>query len=86
MSDSEEFELAVDTPLNLICFAHRDGDEATEAIMRQVNGGGDLYLTHTKLRDRFTLRMSIGQTRTERVHVENAWQQLLAASRTLTAS
>jgi aromatic-L-amino-acid decarboxylase len=82
--DSEEFELAVDTPLNLICFAHRDGDEVTEAIMQHVNSGGKMYLTHTKLRDRFTLRMSIGQTHTEHVHVENAWRQLLQASRSVT--
>jgi aromatic-L-amino-acid decarboxylase len=82
--DSEEFELAVDTPLNLICFAHRDGDEVTEAIMQHVNSGGKMYLTHTKLRDRFTLRMSIGQTHTEHVNVENAWRQLLQASRSVT--
>jgi aromatic-L-amino-acid decarboxylase len=74
----------VDTPLNLICFAHRDGDEVTEAIMQHVNSGGKMYLTHTKLRDRFTLRMSIGQTHTEHVHVENAWRQLLQASRSVT--
>jgi aromatic-L-amino-acid decarboxylase len=82
--ESEEFELAVDTPLNLICFAHRDGDEVTEAIMQRVNSSGRIYLTHTKLRDRFTLRMSIGQTRTEHVHVENAWRQLLQTARSVT--
>ena len=78
--DSDEFELAVDAPLNLICFRHRDGDPMSEKVMQTVNDSGRMYLTHTKLDDRFTLRMSIGQTRTQRRHVEAAWQQLQAAA------
>jgi aromatic-L-amino-acid decarboxylase len=70
------FELAVPPPLNLVCFRLRGGDELTQALMERLNAGGDLYLTHTRLRDRLTLRMSIGQTQTERRHVERAWQRI----------
>lgn len=77
--DSKDFELAVDAPLNLICFRHRDGDAATEEIMHRVNQSGQMYLTHTRLSDRFTLRLCVGQTRTEQRHVASAWQQLKAA-------
>jgi aromatic-L-amino-acid decarboxylase len=79
--DSDDFELEVDTPLNLVCFRHRDGDRLSEKIMHQVNRDGGMYLTHTRLRDRFVLRMSIGQTGTRQRHVTSAWQQLLKASR-----
>ncbi|RMF85224.1 MAG: aspartate aminotransferase family protein, partial [Planctomycetota bacterium] len=78
--DSDEFELAVDTPLNLICFRHRDGDARSEAILAHVNRSGRAYLTHTRLDGRYTLRMSIGQTRTELRHVENAWRCLQDAA------
>ncbi len=71
-----DFELAAPAPLNLVCFRHRGGDAINEAIMNAVNESGDLYLTHTKLNDRFTLRMSIGQSGTELRHVENAWRRL----------
>jgi len=81
--DSNEFELTVDTPLNLICFRHRDGDETTEKIMHCVNNSGEMYITHTRLQDRFILRMSIGQSYTERRHVENAWQLLQSAGKEL---
>ncbi len=83
VSESSEFELAVNAPLNLICFRHRDGDEITEQIMQRVNNSGEMYITHTRLQDRFILRMSIGQSRTERRHVKNAWQLLLKASKEL---
>ena len=85
VEDSEDFVLAVDTPLNLVCFYHRDGDAVTERIMQIVNERGTMYLTHTKLNGRFTLRMSIGQTRTEKRHVEKAWRQLLEAARNIAA-
>jgi len=44
--------------------------------MDRLNASGDLYLTHTRLGDRLTLRMSIGQSQTELHHVERAWQRI----------
>ncbi|HUJ29960.1 MAG TPA: aminotransferase class V-fold PLP-dependent enzyme [Candidatus Acidoferrum sp.] len=73
---SPDFELAAPVPLNLVCFRHRAGDAANQAIMDRLNQSGDLYLTHTRLNDRLTLRMAIGQTRTELRHVERAWQRI----------
>jgi aromatic-L-amino-acid decarboxylase len=71
--ESERFELAVDNPLNLICFRHRDGDAASQRVLERANASGTIYLTHTKLDGRFTLRMCIGQTHTEERHIREAW-------------
>lgn len=76
----KDFELAAPAPLNLVCFRHRDGDEKNQKIMEQLNHSGALYLTHTKLNGKFTLRMSIGQTSTELRHVERAWQSIHEAT------
>ena len=70
------FELAVDPPLNLVCFRHRGGDEFNQDLMDRLNRSGDLYLTHTRLQDRLTLRLCVGQTHTERRHVERAWERV----------
>lgn len=80
---STEFALAASSPLNLVCFYHRRGDALTEAIMHHVNGAGKMYLTHTKLDNRFILRLCVGQARTEREHVERAWQCLRQAAKDL---
>jgi aromatic-L-amino-acid decarboxylase len=72
----ERFELAAPTPLNLICFRHKRGDEANQTLMERLNGSGDLYLTHTKLDGRVTLRFCVGQTNTQARHVERAWQRI----------
>jgi aromatic-L-amino-acid decarboxylase len=74
--DDELFELAAPVPLNLICFRHKSGDEANQKIMDRLNRSGDLYLTHTKLQDKITLRLCIGQEDTQARHVEKAWKRI----------
>jgi aromatic-L-amino-acid decarboxylase len=59
-----------------VCFRHRGGDKANEELMNRLNRSGDLYLTHTKLDGKFTLRFCVGQTNTEPRHVEQAWKRI----------
>jgi aromatic-L-amino-acid/L-tryptophan decarboxylase len=62
------------TRLNLVCFAHRDGDDATQRLLDAINDTGRAYLTHTRLDDRLAIRVAVGQTWTERRHVEALWK------------
>ena len=80
-----DFELAAPVPLNLVCFRHRGGDDFNRRLIEEVNGSGALYLTHTVLGGRHTLRLCVGQTRTETRHVEAAWQRLRDTARRLAA-
>ncbi len=75
-----DFELATPAPLNLVCFRHTGGDEVNQRILERVNASGRIFITHTKLSDRYTLRMSIGQTWTEASHVELAWRMIREAA------
>jgi len=72
----ERFELAAPTPLNLVCFRHRGGDDVNRQLLDRLNRSGDLYLTHTVLDGKYTLRLCVGQTRTDAIHVENAWRRI----------
>lgn len=67
------FEIVAPAPFNLVCFRHRGSDELNKRLMDELNEGGEIFLTHTKLNSRFVLRICIGQTRTEFEHVERAW-------------
>ena len=77
---SADFEIAAPAPLNLVCFRHRGGDEINRHILERLNRSGDIYLTHTMLNGKFTLRLCIGQTQTAARHVERAWNLIQAAS------
>jgi aromatic-L-amino-acid decarboxylase len=73
---SDRFELAAPTPLNLVCFRHVGGDAINRQLLEALNASGKLYLTHTTLSGRYTLRMSIGQSGTGERHVADAWQAI----------
>jgi len=57
-------------------------DDANARIMDAVNRTGETFLSHTRLDDRFTIRLSVGNLRTEPRHVERAWALLQAAAAT----
>jgi aromatic-L-amino-acid decarboxylase len=74
--NDSRFEIAAPAPLNLVCFRQKGGDEINQKLMDRLNRSGDLYLTHTRLNDRFTLRFCVGQTNTMERHVERAWRRI----------
>ena len=81
-----DFEVAAPAPLNLICFRHCGGDEVNQTILDRLNKSGDLFLTHTRLENRLTLRMSIVQIQTEVRHLERAWQRIREEARAATSA
>ena len=58
-------------------------DERNAAIIEAVNRRGDVFLSHTRLGDRFTIRLAIGNIRTEERHVARAWESLRQEARRL---
>ena len=82
------FEVAAPSPFSLVCFRARfpgatpeEGDRRNEALLDAVNASGEAYLSHTKLGGRTTLRLAIGNIRTEERHVRRAWDLLREAAR-----
>ena len=45
-----------------------------KALLERVNGSGEVFLSHTILRDQYCLRLAIGNIGTTRQHVQRAWE------------
>ena len=81
---AEDFELMAPRSLALINFRYhpRDvGDPAAldrlnERLLEALNDSEQLYVTQNRVRGAYAIRLSIGQTRTERRHVAAAWQKI----------
>ena len=71
------FEIMAPTVLNLVCFRYRESDQFNKLLLNELNKSGELYLVHTKLNNKYTIRFSIGQTNTTKEHVLNAWKFIL---------
>jgi aromatic-L-amino-acid decarboxylase len=89
IEESPDWELMAPLPFALVCFRARppvagETEEAkakrlgvlNEAIMHGVNATGKALLSHTKLNDKLTLRLSIGNIRTTERHVRQVWELL----------
>ncbi len=89
VEESRDWELMAPRPLALVCFRacppldaeseaarNRRFDVLNEAIMHGVNATGKALLSHTKLNDKVTLRLSIGNIRTTEKHVRQVWDLL----------
>ncbi len=83
IKESTDFELAVPAPLNLVCFRHTGGDEFNKVLLDKLNKSGKIYLTHTVLNDKYTLRFCVAQTHTEERHVKEAWELICKVAREL---
>jgi aromatic-L-amino-acid/L-tryptophan decarboxylase len=77
------FEMMSPSDLNLICFRLKGDDAANEELLKRLNASGKVYLSHTKLNGRFTLRFCVGQTYTEEHHVASAWQLISSSANEL---
>ncbi len=90
------WELLAPVPFSTVCFRWRPValaervadpqiaarlDAANERILAAVNASGEVFLSHTRLGGRFTLRLAVGNLRTEARHVERAWALLREAAR-----
>ena len=58
-------------------------DEANERLLDLVNKTGDVFLSHTRLREGTTLRLAVAQLTTEERHVRRAWDLLVDRAATL---
>jgi len=74
------WEIAAPYPFSIVCFRHNGSDEENEALMERVNATGEAYLSHTKLGDRFVMRLAIGNARTTEADVAHAWALLREAA------
>jgi aromatic-L-amino-acid decarboxylase len=82
------WEVMAPVPFSTVCYRYApNGTNETEreamnaAILERVNASGKAFISHTKLNGKYALRMAIGNIRTERRHVEAAWQLLRQAAR-----
>jgi aromatic-L-amino-acid/L-tryptophan decarboxylase len=76
VSDEPGWELTAPRPFSLVCFRRDGSDEENEELLERVNASGEIFLSHTKLDGRYSLRLSVGNARTTEADVRLAWDVL----------
>ena len=91
IDEDPEFELVSPRSLSLLNFRFRpknitksaDIDLLTDDLLKRLTDSGRVYFTQTRVRGKFTIRWSIGQTNTQLKNVENAWSLIKRISSNL---
>ncbi len=86
------FERLAPVPLSTVCFrAHPRGmdddialDDLNERLLNAINQTGETFISHTRLRGRFTIRMVISHLRTNEEHINRVWRIVNEKLRSLT--
>ncbi len=68
------------TPFALVCFAHRDGNAATDALVTEINGDGRFYISASESGGRRYGRISVGSVWTTEDHIQALWDQIDAGA------
>lgn len=84
-----EFELFEPQNLGLVCFRlhlpglkeQRERNEVNKKFLDAINSTGKAYLSHTKIKGEFTLRLVVAQTYVSREHVKRAWELIKEISK-----
>ncbi|MCU0461304.1 MAG: aminotransferase class I/II-fold pyridoxal phosphate-dependent enzyme [Bacteroidales bacterium] len=86
----KDFEILAPVVINVVCFRYAPAgcDEKKINILNEklnhlLNDSGKIYLSHTVINGKYTLRMVTGQTNVTFSHVEKAWALILQTARRL---
>jgi len=79
---NDDFELLAPVSLNLVCFRYRPDwtddeeklNEINQDLLQKINKTGKIYLTHTKLKGKYTLRMVTANINLKERHIEAAME------------
>ena len=95
VDEHRDFERLAPVPLSVVCFrwnplgnsgerrSEAELDAANERLLDLVNQSGEVFLSHTKLREGTALRVAVGQVDTTERHVRRAWDLLVDRAATL---
>ncbi len=73
---AQDWELVAPQRFSLVVFRYNGSDQQNETLLERVNASGELFISHTRLHDRYVLRLAIGNARTTEDDVRRAWEVL----------
>jgi aromatic-L-amino-acid/L-tryptophan decarboxylase len=92
ISKESDFEILAPVIISVVCFRYKpvgyNEDQINlinEKLNHQLNDSGRLYLSHTVLNGKYTLRMVTAQTNVTLEHVEKAWDLIKITAHSLTS-
>lgn len=88
VEEAEDFELLAPVTTSLVCFRWNgstavDLNEFNQQLLERINQTGKVFLTHTVLDDKYTIRLVVGSRTTTADKVKEAWEIITRSAASL---
>ena len=80
IDDHPRLERVAPVSFALVCFRHRDGNDATDSLTTAINAHPTLRVTSSAIDDMRFIRVSVGQTHTSADDAERLWDAITDAA------
>ncbi|MEP4534903.1 MAG: pyridoxal-dependent decarboxylase [Cyclobacteriaceae bacterium] len=81
INDHPNFELVTPAAMNMVVFRWVQSDKTTDElnkinsdILHTVNASGKAFLSHTKVHEKYAIRLVAGQTNVQQAHIQKVWK------------
>lgn len=76
----DRFEIVGEVAMGLVCFRLKNTNEVNEALLKHINGRGNIHMVPSKIRDIYFLRMAVCSRFTKLEDIEYSWREVQAAA------
>ena len=70
------WEVVAPRHFSLVCFRREGSNEMNERLLERVNASGEVFISHARLGEKYSLRLAVGNYRTTEDDVRLAWEVL----------
>jgi aromatic-L-amino-acid decarboxylase len=81
VDQASDFERLAPVPFSVVVFRHHPPgldetalDAHNARLLARTNATGEVFLSHTRVRGRYAIRLAVGNLRTTEAHLQGAWE------------
>lgn len=74
------FEIIGEVLMGLVCFRLKGDNQTNEALLKRINGRGNIHLVPSKINDVFFLRMAVCSRFTNEEDIKFSWNEVSASA------
>ncbi|XP_046470775.1 aromatic-L-amino-acid decarboxylase [Neodiprion pinetum] len=74
--EDPRFEVVAEVVVGLVCFRLKGSNDVNEALLKRINGAGNIHLVPSKISDVYFLRFAVCSRFSESSDIQSSWKEI----------